>query len=189
MVICYNSHRKLTQVWRERWSWADIGKTCVCARLCVRVCMEGVATASTVAMEDLPEKVTWGTDLHVVLGWRNVPERENGDKTLRHVLAQHVREMRPSCELKRVLETVMGQAVQQWTYNSVFNPRLTDTVLAAARPAVMTLAKQHRSTPIPKQPVRHLYSRANFFFHFHWTRTPVLRTAVTTHRRTQEIMT
>ena len=30
--------------------------------------MEAVATASTVAMEDLPEKVTWGTDLHVVLG-------------------------------------------------------------------------------------------------------------------------
>lgn len=39
---------------------------CVC--LCVCVCMEGVVTASTVAMEDLPEKVTWGTDLHVVLG-------------------------------------------------------------------------------------------------------------------------
>ena len=36
-----------------------------------------------------------------------------------------------------------------------FYPRLTDTVLAAARPAVMTLAKQHRSTPIPKQPGRH----------------------------------
>lgn len=40
----------------------------MCVHLCVCVCVEGVVTASTVAMEDLPEKVTWGTDIHVVLG-------------------------------------------------------------------------------------------------------------------------
>ena len=94
MALCYISHRKLTQVWWERWSQRDVGKMRVCPRGCVCGWRGLLPPAQKLWKTSLRR---WpGEETYVVLGWRNVPERVKGLKTLRQVLAWHVRDEKAS---------------------------------------------------------------------------------------------
>lgn len=65
----------------------------------------GVVIVNTVAMEQLPEKVTLEHRPGGGARWRNVPEKENRDKTLRQECAWRVRQAvrRPVREVEGVL--------------------------------------------------------------------------------------
>ena len=94
MALCYISHRKLTQVWWERWSQRDVGKMRVCACGCVCGWRGSLLPAQRLWKTSLRR---WpGEETYVMLGWRNIPERVNGLKTLRQVLARHVRDEKAS---------------------------------------------------------------------------------------------